>query len=180
MSTPEELRTEIEAAFAGQAYPGDGALALSQSGCSGYEGEAVGKFFRGRTWRSLTLDDILRDPDLDPNAFMSFMTSQGFLYFLPAFLIMSLDVEADLGDLLAFKLTPPGEAASRAWKQHFAEIVAGLNVSQRRVVTKVLRYLDDANRQRQYTAPAFRGALKFWSPLIEGDEPNAMNGKPAP
>ncbi len=116
MNTPEELRTEIEAAFAGQVYPGDGAFPESLTGYSWCdERETVGR-----------------------------------------------------------------EAASEAWKQDFAEIVAGLNLSQRRVVTKVLRYLDDANRQRQYTAPEFRGALEFWSPLTQGDEPNATNGKPTP
>jgi hypothetical protein len=169
----DSLRGEIREAFAWRPYPGDEHLALHQPGCPGYEGEAVGRFFRGRDWRDLTLQSILDEPELDRNAFMCFMRAEGFVYFLPAFLELSLDIESPitLGESLAFVLTPPGEEASQAWEEQFARILSLLTQGEKQAVTHVLEYLVREYEKRGYGTYPIRAALDgYWGHLKE-EEP---------
>ncbi|QRK10007.1 hypothetical protein JQX13_07870 [Archangium violaceum] len=167
---PDALREEIHEAFAWRKYPGHDRLALHQPGCPGYEGETVARFLRGKDWRELTLQSIVDDPELDRNAFMSFMSAEGFVYFLPAFLDISLDVESPfvLGEALAFKLTPPGEGGSEAWQEHFSRIVSSLTPGEKRAVIHVLEYLVNEYEKRGYgTHPAREALDGYWACLTD-------------
>jgi hypothetical protein len=165
-----DLQKEIREALSGRPYPGDDRIALHRPGCPGYEGETVSRFFRGKDWREITLDSILSDPELDRNAFMSFMTAEGFVYYLPAFLLLSLDVDGPfaLGEPLAFKLTPPAEEASEGWKRHFSQIVSSLAPREKRAVAHVLQYLAHEYERRGYVHYQAQAALNsYWAHLPE-------------
>jgi hypothetical protein len=170
-ASKDELREEIHAAFAGRPYPGDENLALRQPGCPGYEGDDVARFFRGKDWREITLESILNGSGLDRNAFMFFMTSEGFVYYLPAFLAMSLDVDGpfDFGEPLAFLLTPPPEGEKfGAWRDHFAGIVSFLTPEERQAVVHVLEYLASEYERRRYTTNQARMALdSYWAEAMQ-------------
>jgi hypothetical protein len=112
------LRRRIGAAFADRPYPGDGDLGINTPNCDWYEGEVVARFFRGRDWRALTFDDLLHADERPLGSIPSFMTVAAFAYYLPAFLIMALEVDpADRTDRQAhldtfagsicFRLAPP-------------------------------------------------------------------------
>lgn len=140
------LREEIREAFDRRRYPGDDHLALGP-GSPGDDSEDVMRFFRGKDWREITLNSILEEGDLDPNAFLYFMSAEGFVFYLPAFLMESLNVDGpfDLGEPLAFRLTPPrgepGDPGLAASRDLFSRIVAALTPEEKRAVTHVLEHL---------------------------------------
>lgn len=180
VSEVNQLRKEIRAAFAERRYPGDDEIGLSQPGCPDYEGEGVARFFRGKDWREITMDSILKERGLDRNAFLFFMTAQGFVYYLPAFLTLSLDVDGpfDLGEPLAFKLTPPGATGTGAWREHFTQIVSLLTPAERRAVVHVLEYLAAEYEKRRYTTNQAQVALSsHWAQQTDGSAPPGASGE---
>jgi len=165
----EALRREIRAAFAWRPYPGDGRLALPGPGSPGDDGVEVARFFRGRDWRDVRLDALM-ESELDPNAFLYFMDAEGFVYFLPAFLLASLDAGGgfDLGEPLAFRLTPPagdpGDPGVAATRDLFSRIVSSLTPEEKRAVAHVLEYLAREYEKRGDTANLAQGALHgYWA-----------------
>lgn len=168
--TAEKIREEVRSAFDGRPYPGDDNLALSRPGCPGYEGDAVGRFFQGKDWREITLESIMEDRELDLNAFIFFLTAGGFVYYLPAFLSMSLDVDGpfDLGEALALKLTPPPPHAGDAWREQFSQIVTSLTPSEKEAVIHTLEYLATEYEKRSYVTNLAQKALDgFWAPRTD-------------
>lgn len=114
----EALRRRIEAAFAARPYPGDDALGINTPNCEWYEGEQLARFFKGRDWRLLSFDDLLHAEESPLGSIPSFMTVASFAYYLPAFLIMALEVDTrDRSDrqahldtfagAICFRLAPP-------------------------------------------------------------------------
>ncbi len=91
------LRSRIEAAFAARPYPGDHSIGRERPGCTGHEGNVVAAFFRGLDWRELRFADIQAGYDAPIDAIPAFMVPEGLAYYLPAFLLMALD------------LPPPGD-----------------------------------------------------------------------
>ena len=83
MPTSETVIEEIEAAFAGNAFPGARFLQGSFEGCEPYD--EVGPFEKLEDWREIEA------PFLDGHAnALSFFSEAGFRYFLPAYLISDL------------------------------------------------------------------------------------------
>ena len=166
-----KLREEIHAAFAWRSYPGDDHLALPGPGCPGDDREDVGRFFRAKDWREVTLAAIT-ESDLDPNAFLFFMSAEAFVYYLPAFLTESLAVVDgfDLGEPLAFKLTPPqgnpqdpGLAAARTL---FNQIVSALTPEEKQAVVRALKFLAREYDKRGDTMNRAQAALdSHWAEL---------------
>lgn len=167
--TIDELRDEIHAAFAARAYPGDEQLALEAQGDPTYEGNQVGRFFRGKDWREVTWQAILADRELDPNAFMFFLTPEGFVYYLPAFLHEALDLDTalDLASAVCFALRPPGEWATQEVEAQFQQKVALLSAAEKRAVAHVLEFLAAAWEQRDYLDNWPHEALNtFWNQFL--------------
>jgi hypothetical protein len=157
--TADEIRAEIRAAFAARPYPGDDRLASgpSYSGDEGDENGDVERFFRGKDWREVTLDAILGGRALQPNSFLFFLSPEAFVYYLPAFLIASLDVALDvdnrfdLGEPLAFKLMPE--------REDHARITAQLTPAEKRAVAHALEHLAREYEKRRYTTNQAQAAL---------------------
>jgi hypothetical protein len=97
MPTSEAVIEKIEAAFAGNAFPGARFLQGSFEGCEPYD--EVGPFETLEDWRGI-------EPDfLDGHASaLSFFSEAGFRYFLPAYLISDLRGQLYTADPL-FHLT---------------------------------------------------------------------------
>jgi hypothetical protein len=170
--TAQALRREIRTAFAGRTYPGDDRLAIPGPDCRGDDRDDVKRFFRGKDWREVRLDSLLDGSDLDPNAFLSFLSPEGFVYFLPAFLIESLhlaDDRFDLGEPLAFRLTPstgnPEDPGLQAARDLLDGILSALTPEEKRAVAHVLEYLAREYDQRSYTLNLAQAALdSYWAP----------------
>jgi hypothetical protein len=93
-----ELRQQIISAFADVPYPGDDCLGAPDGRD---DGENVTEFFRGKDWRWLKSNELW-PPSL------SFMTLEAFHYYLPAFLLASLEEDSgDVIDAVFYKITPP-------------------------------------------------------------------------
>ena len=152
MSTSERAR-EIEEAFAGRPYPGDGEIALRRPACPGYEGEEVWERFQGRDWREILRTGQARELDLSSS--MAFLTLQGFVYYLPAFLTLALDVDGpfEIGESLVFKLWSFPE-----------EVAALLAPAEKRAVVHVLEFLARVYDERNYLRNNARVALDhYWA-----------------
>lgn len=87
----DNLRREIHEVFAWRPYPGD--EDLGRSGPGWHYGEEVAAVLRGKHWQTLVIDDIL-DSEVAYDDFFASMTKNAFVYYLPAFLTMSLDIKS--------------------------------------------------------------------------------------
>ena len=155
-----ELRDAIVTAFSSRFYPGDDRIALSNPRYADYEGHRVSASFRGRDWREVTAPWLRSAYAGDPTAVLRFMSDEGFLYYLPAFLAIALDPEAgEIADAVGYALTPPGpEAADDARK--FRARMSQLSDAERSAVTAVLRHL--AEREGP-GSPAHDALQGFWT-----------------
>ena len=120
-----ELRARIARAFAAATYPGDAAIATTRPCCPGYEGNVAAAFPRRRDWRELTCEELLEGDDAPLAAMIAFLEPRGIAYYLPAFLLMALDLVAGregdqradalygFVDSLCFHLSAPSPNALR-------------------------------------------------------------------
>lgn len=168
MRGPVSVGDEIRAAFAARPYPGDDRLALGPGYPGDEENEGdesadVRRFFRGKDWREVTLDSILDGRGLQPNSFLFFLSTEGFVYYLPAFLLAALDVDErfDLGEPLAFRLMPEREDHSR--------LAAALTAEEKRAVAHALEHLAREYEQRRYTTNQAQAALDSAWGRLKGD-----------
>ncbi len=124
----QELEQEIQEAFASRPYPGDDRIVHRQPGCRGSEAEETWERFRGREWRQI----VAVGRELDFRNDVSFLSLEGFVYYLPAFLELSLDRENPTG--------PDDSLVSHLWTCS-EEIASLLRPKEKRVVVHVLEYL---------------------------------------
>jgi len=95
-----ELREKIISAFADVHYPGDDCLGAPDGRD---DGENVTEFFRGKDWRWLKSNELACGPHA-----LHFMTLEAFHYYLPAYLLASLEEDSgDVIDAVFHKITPP-------------------------------------------------------------------------
>lgn len=124
LASRAKLRAQIAGAFAAVEYPGEANLGADAPDDPGYEGTIVTRFFKGKDWRDITFDSILAEYDAPLQGMIAFMKPDGIKYYLPAFLVLSLDVaqEADTEeyaqlytfvDSLCFYLAKPSETMLR-------------------------------------------------------------------
>lgn len=152
-------------AFSSRSYPGDDRIALSDDRYPDYEGHRVSAFFRGKDWREVTYPSLVAGYSADPTAIPRFMRDEGFLYYLPAFLSMVLDPEAqEITDAVSYALTAPEpEAAEDA--RRFRERMARLSAEEGAAVTAVLRHLADLqDRAGEPVNPARDALQSYWEP----------------
>lgn len=140
------LREEISTAFGGRPYPGDEAIVDRQPGCRGLEADEAWQLFQGKSWREIAegSDPVqLRDH-------MGFLSFEGFVYYLPAFLHLAFDVDNPHGidDAFVFKLWSfPEEVSSR------------LEPAEKRVTVRVLERLAAEYHKRRFVPNDAQRAL---------------------
>jgi hypothetical protein len=151
-----DLRREVQEAFARRPYPGDEEVARRRPG-GGDEAEEVWQRYRGKDWREMVAAGRQRNLRDD----LGLLTFDGFVYYLPAFLELSLDSERrfDLdGTLASFLWSFPEEVASR------------LEPSEKRAVVHVLEFLAAAFDERGYVRNDARAALEhYWAYFTDAE-----------
>ena len=108
------MRGKIKSAFARRPYPGDENIVFQRIDCGGHESAETEDFFRGKDWRSLVLTPENHANGAAPGL-NAYMTPEATAYFLPAFLLLALDLSGDadnpeleaMVDSLCFMLTRP-------------------------------------------------------------------------
>jgi hypothetical protein len=147
----EQLRREVQDAFARRPYPGDDAIARRRPGCAGDEAEEVWQRYRGKDWKQMVA--VGRQQNLRDD--LGFLTFAGFVYYLPAFLELSLDADRrfDLDE----------SVVSYLWS--FPEQVATLlDPGEKRAVVQVLEFLAEEFEKRRYVQNNARAALDhYWA-----------------
>lgn len=79
----EEIASNVKAYFPLHPVPLNiGISALSQK---------INAFFTGRAWPSVTADALLNESDLGADHALTWMNSEGYRYYLPAYLIITLE-----------------------------------------------------------------------------------------
>lgn len=160
----ESLRRELAAAFASRERPGDDAIALSRPECPGYEGDEARAWLRGKSWRQLLAEGV----SIEHRDYLSFLTWEGWLYFLPAFATLALDLGhgAELDEAIVFKLWSfPEEISSR------------LAPRERRAIVHLLEYLAVVYERRGDVRNVARQALDDYWAYFTDDE---LSGDGAP
>jgi hypothetical protein len=80
-SRPQLLRQEIETAFATVPYPGDARIAYSNID---WDGAQLAAAFKGKHWKELTPHDMHWHE-------MTFLSHEGLQFYLPAYMLASLE-----------------------------------------------------------------------------------------
>ena len=135
------LRESVEAAFSSVPHPGNDNLTVYNA--EGRDSDETFQLLRDTVWTDLPITKFMHGdtpfPDLAPKSFH---------YFMPAFLIASLDdrLEVDVPDSLAFHLSP--EYAKQTEGEFPYDNTAGyndrmalFNSAQRRAIVDVLNEL---------------------------------------
>ncbi len=103
----------IEDGFKGAPYPGDDKLAyravVANAACRD-ECDYVAAYFKGKSCKDVTLEDLHAHYEGPITACLSFMSPEAFRYYLPAFMRMAIsegEWAADFAETTTFALTPP-------------------------------------------------------------------------
>lgn len=145
----ERLEEEIGRAFADRPYPGDENIVVEEYRYSGSEAEATWKRLSKKHWREVLT--IGRELDLRDD--LACLTLEGFVYYLPAFLTLSLELDNPLGpdEFLVYHL----------WSRR-EEVAPALDSSEGRVVVRVLELLAREYQRRSYVGNEVHQALVFY------------------
>ncbi len=139
-----QLVQNIKEAFSPREYPGDDCLLLPG------DDEGEGQLFFGKDWRELTYEQL----ELRTFVLLCF-TPDAFCYFLPAYLIASVEnPDSGLADEVLERLFPPKNDPTRP---SFCAWWGKLSPAQKQVVLGVVRFhaaRDDSMR------PGFVEALE--------------------
>jgi hypothetical protein len=160
-SPADDLRNATLQAFSSRSYPGDDRIALSDDRHPDYEGHRVTATLRGKDWREVTYPWLRAVYPGDPTAIPRFLRDEGFLYYLPAFLTLTLDPAAgEITDAVCYALTAPASDAAGDLKQ-FRARMNGLSDEERAAVAAVLRHLADRDGPG---SPAQDALDSYWTP----------------
>jgi hypothetical protein len=102
----EVVITKIEEAFKDEKYPGDSLIVYDNTGYH-LECLEIRNAFKGKSWDHLHENFLFEE-----RSSLYFFSKQGFKYYLPAFMLISIRKYADMDDLpdiIIGKLTMPAE-----------------------------------------------------------------------
>lgn len=155
-----EICAAIERAFAARRHPGDERIGRDGAGCAHDEGTYVANFFRGKRWQDVTYPAIRQGYEGPDYALFSFMVPEGLAYYLPAFLVMALelnrsdpspdgDVFSTFIESLCFHLTRP---SPNSLNEQYEMVKGLLEVPDE--IKESLRNPSEAARQAERTLVA--------------------------
>jgi hypothetical protein len=156
MSEVDDI-AQIGAAFAARARPDDEAIVDRGPRAQGTEPERAWQAFHGRTWQEMV--EVGRKQSLREE--MGFLTQEGFLYYLPAFLVLAYDDDQpfDLDETLASYLWTRGEQV--------AERLAPL---EKRAVVQTLEHLSRVFEHQGFVRNDAQTALEqYWAYFTDAE-----------
>ena len=127
------LKEAIRAAFADVEYPGDNNIVRCPYHCRPCE--EIVEYFRGKTTEGHSVEDLR-----DHHTALTLFTPEAFQYFLPAFMIASLESYNDtdiLPDSIRFHFE-----FNLDHRDHFLVRMTRFSPEQRRVITEFLRHME--------------------------------------
>jgi hypothetical protein len=156
---PTALKETIRRAFDGTAYPGDANIAYGTS--EDLERQQIAADFRGKSWRDVDLAFVRRYVGADA-ACLAFMSSDAFRYFLPAFLLITIDEfeSIDLvGPSTVHYLTPWHDESDEAMRTYEEQRFGAFTPAQQEAIELFLEYMRDVHRDDLYDVDR---ALRYW------------------
>lgn len=147
----EQLQRQIESAFADVSYPGDGRIAYAPKA---WEGEELNADFQGRHWKDLPRD-VLRQHSHD----LALFSVEGFLFYLPAYLLAAVDDFWDVREFVLSRLTLPEETQQRELTLKQFE---RLTPAQKNAVRASLEFFQDEARGELSRAHVSTALERYW------------------
>ncbi len=123
----------IEQAFTGVPYPGDENITHCPYGCA--ECRRIAAHFKGRDWTGHTVEDLRA-----VHVALSLFTPEAFHYFLPVFMLISLD-HYEKGDQIPDAIRFHFEYAEEN-QGHFPVRMSKLSAPQRKAIIEYLVFLE--------------------------------------
>ena len=167
----KRLRSEILETFSSTAYPGDDKIVPHQDGL---DHEGVYEAFNGVDWQKVNwewLKTHYSTPTGDP---LLFMTPEAYRYYLPAYLLISIDSydECDvLSDYIIYGLT--AQKYEEYTPEDFRERITPLNDEAKSVVAKFLLYMYETY-DNEDALIAYNGYWKKYYTPPERDRPSSQ------
>jgi hypothetical protein len=127
------LKQNIEVAFANVPYPGDNNITHCPYHCA--ECRRVAEYFKGKQWTGYPIEELRNN-----NVALSLFTPEAFQYFLPAFMLASID-SYEKGDIIPDAIRFHFEYSHEA-KGHFNVRMSKLSPAQRKVIIDYLVYME--------------------------------------
>jgi hypothetical protein len=127
------LKRMIEEAFASVPYPGDNNITRCPYNCT--ECRRIADFFKGKEWNNQSLEDLRVN-----HVALSLFTPEAFHYFLPAFMLVSMD-HYEKGDIIPDSIRFHFEY-SQEMRGHFAVRMSKFSAAQRQVIIDYLIYME--------------------------------------
>ncbi len=128
------LQNLIESAFADVPHPGDCHITT----CSGDEADDITAYFRGRTWRGHSSEQLCYH-----NSAFSFFTEDALIYYLPAFLIALVEdpeTANTIAEPILWMFTAPRGNKQRHGEA-FDRLITRLTAPQRDALLRVFQHL---------------------------------------
>ncbi len=127
------LQERIKTAFAEVLYPGDNNITRCPYRCRPCQ--EIADYFKGKTWEGHGVEDLR-----DHHTALSLLTPEAFHYFLPAFMLASLE-SYDKTDILPDSIRFHFEF-NLDHRDHFLVRLTKFSEEQRKVITEFLRYME--------------------------------------
>ncbi len=127
------LKQTIQKAFADVSYPGDDNITHCPYKCA--ECRRIAEYFKGRDWQGQSVDELRKH-----HVALSLFTPEAFHYFLPAFMLVSLD-SYEKGDVIPDAIRFHFEYAHEC-QGHFAVRMSKLSPPQRKAIIDYLVHME--------------------------------------
>jgi hypothetical protein len=127
------LKQTIAEVFANVPYPGDTNITRCPYNCS--ECRRIATFFKGKGWTGWTLEELR-----NYHVALSLFTPEAFHYFLPAFMLVSMDTY-EKGDVIPDAIRFHFEY-SQEMKGHFAVRMSKFSRAQRQAIIDYLIHME--------------------------------------
>lgn len=127
------LKETIKAAFAPVPYPGDTNITRCPYHCKPCE--EIADYFKGKGWEGHSVEDLR-----DHHTALSLFTPEAFHYFLPAFMLASVE-SYDNTDILPDSIRFHFEF-SLEHRDHFLVRLTKFSDEQRKVIVEFLRFME--------------------------------------
>jgi hypothetical protein len=155
----EFAKKQISEAFLNSQYPGDNNLVYDNN-CMHDECLTIKKIFTGKKWEKITLRDLQQLYF----SFFTFCSIQAYHYYLPAFMVISLENYSEFDSkvmdmVLLDGLIPPSKDCKPRKKWQY-DIVDGFTERQKKAITTFLECIVDYYKNKSDWAEYAEIAIK--------------------
>lgn len=181
----QSLKKMILTNFADLPHPGDNNIipqGRSAAKDADWEPGKVYKYFRDKRWQDISYEHLIDNYDGPSQACLNFMTEQAVRYFLPAFLIMSLEKDQSMVSFSVILQLMPDDYSITPWPESPHKIeklenkFAPYSLKQKQTVARALEYLSFQLNDED----AFTALECYWHRFLDKPLPQKPNKKPKP